>query len=260
MRQGRSQIGNENHWDPVQFPQMLQCVARNNLSPKSTPDLLSKRQGASMHPSNACLTAILPLTIGLSAGLADDWPQWRGADRDGVWRETGLVDRFEFEQIEIRWRQPIGPGYSGPTVADGRVFVTDRQAQPEQVERVHCFDWKLGSKLWTFSYPCEYTINYEAGPRASVTVEDNRAFVLGAMGHLHCLDAGTGKVLWKRDLNQEYSISKNRRMPIWGIAAAPLIYEDLVIVHIGAANNASIVAFDKKYGDPQWKALRDRAQ
>ncbi|HJN10306.1 MAG: PQQ-binding-like beta-propeller repeat protein [Pirellulaceae bacterium] len=213
-----------------------------------------------MHPSNACLTAILPLTIGLSAGLADDWPQWRGADRDGVWRETGLVDRFEFEQIEIRWRQPIGPGYSGPTVADGRVFVTDRQAQPEQVERVHCFDWKLGSKLWTFSYPCEYTINYEAGPRASVTVEDNRAFVLGAMGHLHCLDAGTGKVLWKRDLNQEYSISKNRRMPIWGIAAAPLIYEDLVIVHIGAANNASIVAFDKKYGDPQWKALRDRAQ
>ncbi|MDP6719117.1 MAG: PQQ-binding-like beta-propeller repeat protein, partial [Pirellulaceae bacterium] len=146
-----------------------------------------------MHPSNACLTAILLLTIGLSAGLADDWPQWRGADRDGVWRETGLVDRFEFEQIEIRWRQPIGPGYSGPTVADGRVFVTDRQAQPEQVERVHCFDWKLGSKLWTFSYPSEYTINYEAGPRASVTVEDNRAFVLGAMGHLHCLDAGTGK-------------------------------------------------------------------
>jgi len=208
----------------------------------------------------ACLLGCLAVSAITTLGIADDWPEWRGAGRDGVWKETGLIDRFESDQIEVRWRRPIGPGYSGPTVADGRVFVTDRQSQPTQIERVHCFDWKLGTVLWTFTYPCEYTISYEAGPRASVTVEDNRAFVLGAMGHLHCLDAGTGKVLWKRDLNQEYSISKSRRMPIWGIAGAPLIYEDLVIVHIGVEDNASIVAFDKKYGDPEWQALRDRAQ
>lgn len=213
-----------------------------------------------MRPSNPFLTAVFLLALSPVTGIADDWPQWRGTDRDGVWKETGLIDRFASDQIEIRWRQPIGPGYSGPTVAAGRVFVTDRQTKPDQVERVHCFDWKLGTPLWTLAYPCVYTISYEAGPRASVTVEDDRAFVLGAMGHFHCLEAGTGKILWKHDLNQDYSISKTRRMPIWGISAAPLIYEDLVIVHIGGEDNASIVAFDKRDGAPRWKALRDRAQ
>lgn len=203
---------------------------------------------------------VLMLATSPLTGIADDWPQWRGAGRDGVWKETGLIDRFDKDQIDIRWRQPLGPGYSGPTVAAGRVFVTDRQARPEQIERVHCFDWKAGTPLWTFAYPCEYTISYEAGPRASVTVQDDRAFALGAMGHLHCLDAATGTVVWKRDLNQEYSISKTGRMPIWGIASAPLIYEDLVIVHIGGEDNASIVAFNKRDGEPKWQALSDRAQ
>ncbi|MBP87896.1 MAG: dehydrogenase [Planctomycetaceae bacterium] len=192
--------------------------------------------------------------------LAEEWPQWRGSNRDGWWNETGIIDKFESEQIEVLWRQPIGAGYSGPTVADGRVYVTDRQVERKQIERIHCFDWKLGRKLWTHEYDCEYTVSYQAGPRASVTIDDGRAYALGAMGHLHCLDAGAGVVLWKRDLNEEYQIAAGRRMPIWGIASSPLIYGDLVIVHIGAKKNASIVAFDKKSGDEEWRALNDRAQ
>jgi outer membrane protein assembly factor BamB len=191
--------------------------------------------------------------------LADEWPQWRGPERDGVWRESGIISEFPEDGLEVRWRQPIGAGYSGPTVADGRVYVTDRLVKPEQIERVHCFDWKNGSKRWTFEYPCAYTISYTAGPRASITIDDDRAFVLGAMGHLHCLDAGTGKVLWKRDLNQEFQLVADNRMPIWGIAAAPLVYNDLVIVVVGG-KDATVVAFDTKYGDRQWSALRDRAQ
>ena len=93
-----------------------------------------------MRPSKTPLAAffglaICVLAISPVAGIADDWPQWRGVGRDGVWQEKGLIDRFESDQIEIRWRQPIGAGYSGPTVADGRVFVTDRQSRPEQIER-----------------------------------------------------------------------------------------------------------------------------
>ncbi len=171
-----------------------------------------------------------------------------------------MIDEFASPQIDILWRQPIGPGYSGPTVAEGRVFVTDRRSEPEPVERVHCFDAVTGTPLWDFSYPCVYTISYEAGPRAAVTVDAGRAYALGAMGHLHCLAAETGQVVWKRDLDQEYSISDDRRMPIWGIAAAPLIYRQLVIVHIGGRDNASIVAFDKASGDFVWKSLRDQAQ
>ena len=200
------------------------------------------------------------LTLGLffpsAIACAEDWPQWRGSQRDGVWREDGILDRFETRRIEAEWRVPIGPGYSGPSVAKQRVFITDLQLEPQPSERVLCFDSKTGQRLWEHRYPCEYTISYTAGPRANVTVEDNRAFSLGAMGQFCCLDAGTGDVLWQRDLNRDYQI----RMPIWGIAAAPLVFDDLVIVHIGAADGASLVAFEKKSGDEEWRALNDRAQ
>ena len=70
----------------------------------------------------ACLTTIFALALCPALIVAEDWPQWRGANRDGVWNETGLMARFPDPQLEIRWRQPIGAGYSGPTVADGRVL------------------------------------------------------------------------------------------------------------------------------------------
>ncbi|MEX0819549.1 MAG: PQQ-binding-like beta-propeller repeat protein [Pirellulaceae bacterium] len=192
--------------------------------------------------------------------VADEWPQWRGPQRDGVWRETGIIDRFPSDSIEAVWRQPIGAGYSGPTVADGRVYVTDRIVEPEQIERIHCFDWKTGQKAWSHQYRCAYTIGYQAGPRASVTVDDGRAYALGAMGHFHCLDAESGKLLWARALNDEYQIEASGRMPIWGIASSPLIYQDLVIVHVGAKKDASIVAFDRTSGEERWRSMNDRAQ
>jgi len=191
---------------------------------------------------------------------ADDWPQWRGPTRDGVWRESGIYDRLPNEGLEIRWRTSIGAGYCGPTVADKRVFVMDRVTDPDQQERVLCFDERMGTRLWSLAYPCAYTISYTAGPRASVTIDDNRAFALGAMGHLHCLDVGTGTVLWKRDLNRDYAIESSGRMPTWGIAAAPLVFERLVILHCGGDEGACLVALEKKSGEKVWRALRDRAQ
>ena len=69
-------------------------------------------------------------------------------------------------EVPLRWRVPIGSGYSGPSVADGRVYVTDRLTKPKQVERVHCFDWETGESLWSYTYDCVYKIDYTAGPRA----------------------------------------------------------------------------------------------
>ncbi len=202
------------------------------------------------------MTAMV-LVLGSACSLsADDWPQWRGPRRDGVWRETGLVDRFESREAEPKWTAEIAAGYSAPTVADGRVFITDRVTKPRQRERVHCFDAELGRRLWTFEYDCTYTgVSYTAGPRAAVTVDDDRAYALGTMGHLHCLDVGGGTVLWKRDLRKDFNIA----LPIWGIAAAPLIVGDVVIVQIGGRPDACIVALDKKSGEEVWRALRDRA-
>ena len=200
--------------------------------------------------------AITLLASLFSATLrADDWPQWRGPRRDGTWNEKDIVEKFPDRQLKLRWRQPIGAGYSGPTVADGRVFVTDREVEPKQVERIHCFDWQTGKPLWTHEYECRYrNVGYEAGPRAAVSLDGGRAYALGAMGHLHCLDAATGDVVWKKDLAAEYKIA----MPIWGIAAAPLIDGDQLIVQVGG-EKACVVAFDKLTGAERWKALDDRA-
>lgn len=183
-----------------------------------------------------------------------DWPQWRGPKRDGVWRETAVRERLE--GLAPRWKAPIGPGYSGPTVAAGRVYVTDRQKEPANAERVLCFDWATGAPLWTHRYECAYTdFSYEAGPRASVTVHDGLAYALGAAGDLVCLGAADGKVVWKRDLRRDHKI----RMPKWGISASPLIEGDLVLTQIGGADGAGVVALDRKTGADRWKALSDEA-
>jgi outer membrane protein assembly factor BamB len=211
------------------------------------------------------ISLFLYSTAFVISARADDWPQWRGPNRDGVWRETGIVEQFDSEQLPLAWRAPIGAGYSGPTVAEERVYVTDRLDDPVQKERVHCFDARTGQPIWSYEYDCPYVdIGYKAGPRACVTIDKGRAFALGAMGHLHCFDAAKGDVLWKRDLNRDYKIQDSKlgddRMPIWGIAAAPLIHQDLVILHIGGRDGACIVALDKKSGDEVWRALDDRAQ
>ena len=187
---------------------------------------------------------------------AADWPQWRGPNRDGTWNEKGIVQKFATPQLPIRWRAKIANGYSGPTVADDRVYVTDRLASPAQLERVHCFDAMTGKPIWSYEYKCKYErFEHRDGPRASVTIDDNRAYSLGAMGHLFCFDAAKGDVLWSRNLNAEYKI----KMPIWAIAASPLVEGELVIVQIGGQDNACLIAFDKVTGRERWRALDDRA-
>lgn len=201
------------------------------------------------------IPCILCVLTALTAAHADEWPQWRGPNRDGVWAETGLIDEFEAPRIEVKWRIPISSGYSGPTVADGRVYVTDYVAAPKQTERVHCVDWETGETVWSHTYACPYRgISYQAGPRASVLIDEGRAYSLGTMGHLFCFDAAKGSVLWKRDLNEQYKI----QMPNWGIAASPLVEDDLLIVQIGG-EDACLVAFDKTTGEQRWKALSDDA-
>jgi outer membrane protein assembly factor BamB len=185
---------------------------------------------------------------------ADDWPQWRGPQRDGVWREEGLIDELPSGQLDIEWSVEVGPGYNGPTVADGRVYVMDRQTEGKQTERILCFDSQTGEPLWQHEYTAVYTISYRAGPRASVTIDDGKAYAVGAMGHFHCLDAASGDVLWQRDLQEEYDID----MPNWGIAASPLIYNDLVIEQVAGSDGATMVAFDKDSGQEVWRSLDER--
>ena len=187
---------------------------------------------------------------------AADWPQWRGPNRNGTWNEKGIVKKFTTTQLPIRWRVEISKGYSGPTVAKGRVYITDRLTTPEQVERDLCFDAMTGKPIWSYSYECKYNkVGYPNGPRAAVTINETRAYSLGTMGHLCCLDAATGNLLWAKDCAAEYKA----KIPIWGISASPLVEADLVIVQIGGRDSACLVAFDKVTGKEQWRALDDNA-
>ena len=200
--------------------------------------------------------ALIVLAVSASGAKAEDWAQWRGPGRDGVWNETGIIDAFPADKLTPVWRAEIGAGYSGPTIADGRVYVTDRLVKPKQVERVHCFDARTGKSLWTHTYDCPYRgVQYDAGPRASVTIREGLAYALGTMGHFFCFDAVTGEVRWQYDLNDRYKI----RMPVWGISAAPLIEDDLIILQIGGEGDHCLVAFDRKSGEPAWHALEDNA-
>ena len=202
-------------------------------------------------------TGLLVFAFALSAASrADDWPQWRGPQRDGVWRETGIVEKFSTAELTPAWSAPIGPGYTGPTVAGDRVFVMDRVTRPEQQERVLCFDRATGRAVWAHAYACIYRqVDYALGPRASVTVADGRAFALGTMGHAHALDSATGRVLWARDLATEL----NAEINTWGVTSAPLVVGDLVILQIGGRPGACLVALDVRTGAERWRALDGRA-
>jgi outer membrane protein assembly factor BamB len=201
---------------------------------------------------NSLITLIL--LCATSIANAEDWPEWRGANRDCVWSETGIIDTYT--TLKPRWRAEISSGYSGPTISDGRVYVSDRVTTPKQIERVHCFDEKTGKSLWTHEYLCAYrNVSYTAGPRTSVQIRDGVAYSLGTMGHLYALDAKSGRVHWSHDLDTEYDIN----MPEWGISAAPLITEDMIVVHIGGSLDATVVAFGLEDGKERWRALNDRA-
>jgi outer membrane protein assembly factor BamB len=208
-----------------------------------------------MNTYHSGVAVFLVFLAGSAAASADEWPQWRGPQRDGVWAETGVVDKFDSSQIKLKWRVPIASGYTGPTVAAGRVYVMDLVTQPGEAERVHCFDWQTGKCVWSYRYDSPYGgIGYRAGPRASVLIDDGLAYSLGTAGHLHCFDAADGTLVWGKDLQKEYKI----RMPNWGIAASPVVEGDLLIAQIGGTD-ACVVAFEKKTGDERWRALPDDA-
>ena len=146
----------------------------------------------SVHSLPSLLT-LLALTFGAGAAYADDWPEWLGPGRDGVWREKGLVQKFPAGGPRVLWRKPLGTGYGGPAVADGRVYVMDRlratgpDGKPLRAtrkgilgkERVLCFDADSGKQLWKKEYDCPYTVSYPSGPRVTPLVRDGRKTASG---------------------------------------------------------------------------------
>jgi outer membrane protein assembly factor BamB len=208
---------------------------------------------------------LLAAVVWTAPAYADDWPEWLGPKRDGVWRETGLIDQFPKDGPKELWRKPIGGGYGGPAVVGDRVYVMDRErpvgedgkpARPTRAgipgkERVLCLDATDGKQIWKHEYDCPYRVSYPCGPRCTPLVRDGRVYALGAMGDLCCLDTAKGDVVWSKNLMKEYKLDKP---PVWGWATHPLLDGDLLYCHVGGEGSA-VVAFNKKDGSEAWKAL-----
>jgi outer membrane protein assembly factor BamB len=200
-------------------------------------------------------TALLTVTL-----HAHDWPEWRGRGRTGVWLDTDIIEKFPDGGPPLKWRVPTNSGFSGPSVAGGRVFVTDsKRADGEGIvhqatERVLAIDEQTGKILWTKEWKTNYTgiqWLYASGPRATPTVDGDRVYVLGTMGELFALDAATGRVLWQKDFVRDF----NAQVPGWGMSSAPLVDGDRLICLVGGEPDAKVMALNKFTGEEIWRAL-----
>jgi outer membrane protein assembly factor BamB len=183
-----------------------------------------------------------------------DWPEWRGAGRQGVWTETGIVERIPAGGVKEKWRVSVGAGYSGPAVAGGRVFLMDfvKGAGTAVTERAICLDERTGKTLWMSEWAADYRgLDYANGPRATPTVDGDRVYVLGAKGILKSLRVRDGAEMWAVDFVREFGTA----VPGWGMSGAPLVAGSKLIAVAGGKGIGKVVALDKGTGKVEWKAL-----
>ncbi|MFN3650525.1 MAG: PQQ-binding-like beta-propeller repeat protein [Armatimonadota bacterium] len=193
--------------------------------------------------------------LAAGAARAEDWPHWRGPRRDGISREAGLVKSWPASGPKIAWEKDLTGGWSTPSVVGGKLYVT---TEDNKEEIVLCLDAATGKPVWEYRYPCDYDQHpsldqrFKSGPRSSPTVDDGHIYTLGTTGLLHCLDAASGKPVWKTDL---LAMAKTEA-PIAGYCSSPMIEGDTLYVNPGGAGT-SVAALNKKDGRVLWQTGDD---
>jgi len=187
----------------------------------------------------------LPLILAVLAcsAPAEDWPQWRGPNRDGV--AVGFAEPKAWpEKLTLKWKVTVGEGHSSPVVADGRIYVHTRPGDREVVTALRP---ENGQTIWQEGYAAPYTMNPAAtshgkGVKSTPVVQDGRIFTFGIGGVLSCFDAKTGKPQWRKEFGS----------PDFGVATSPVVDRGLVIVHVGGNNEGALTAFDVATGAEKW--------
>ena len=202
------------------------------------------------------ITLSAALLVALSQSVSNqtpaDWPQWRGANRDGKSAETGLLAQWPAGGPPLVWKAGgAGSGYSSMSVVAGKLYTVGARGGTEYV---HAFDIATGRKLWEAANGSEYSNDRGNGPRGTPTIDGGRLYVLGASGDLTALDAAKGTRIWSVNVLREFGGSN----PRWGLSESPLIAGDRLLVNAGGSN-ASIVALNKRDGKVIWKSQSDGA-
>ncbi len=201
-------------------------------------------------------SAIGPSPIGSSAsgasGWENDWTDFRGPARDGRYPKP-ILTNWPAEGLRALWKQPSGAGYASFAVADGRAFTIEQRGTREVAA---AYDVMTGRELWTTGWPAQFRESMGGdGPRATPVFADGVVYVQGAEGELRALDATTGRTAWRTNILQDAGAAN---LP-WGMAAAPLILNDLVVTVPGGGANRSVIAYQRKTGARAWSAGSERA-
>ncbi len=180
----------------------------------------------------------------LASISADDWPQWRGPQRNGISKETGWAFQWPDEGPKIAWKGKVGLGYSSFVVADGRVFTVGHD---QGKDTVFGFDADTGKEIWKHRYDAELGDKYfQGGTTGTPTIDGGRLYWLSRWGDMFCFEAATGKIVWEKNIQKETGAP----IPDWGFTGAPYIHKNLVILNVGDAG----MAIDKETGKIVWKS------
>jgi outer membrane protein assembly factor BamB len=193
-----------------------------------------------------------------------DWPRFLGLSGDGKSSEEGTFVPWGPDGPPVVWQRELGASYGIGSVSHGKYYQFDRSGNQA---RLLCLDARTGQFLWKFEYPTQYEdmLGYNNGPRCSPVIDDERVYLFGAEGMLHCVSAADGRLLWKVDTSARFAVVQN----FFGVGSTPVIDGDLLIVQVGGSppdsqdagrldldrvrgNGSGIVAFDKRTGQQRY--------
>jgi len=196
--------------------------------------------------------SIAAIVAGMLLGtvaFAEDWPQWRGPNRDG--KVTGFTPPATWPKaLAQKWKVAVGDGDATPALVGDKLFVFTRQGTDEVLSCLNAAD---GNEIWKKSYPATATVGPPAqahpGPRSSPAVGEGKVVTLGVGEMLSCLDAASGKMIWRKEFSKEFP----KTFPRFYTATSPIIVDKMCVVHLGAEGNGAIMAFDLANGDVKWQ-------
>jgi outer membrane protein assembly factor BamB len=178
-------------------------------------------------------------------GQQQDWPQYLGHYRNSTSDQKDILRSWSEKGPEVLWTVDAGPGFGGPAIKDGKVYLLDRENQA--IDKMRCFDLASGKELWSFSYDAPGVTPFP-GSRSVPVVDGNYVYSCGHNGDLYCIDINTHKPVWNKNVWTDFG---GGQIPRWAITQCPLVYGDLLIV-ASQAPNCGVVAYEKLTGKVKW--------
>ncbi len=203
-------------------------------------------EGATMKMKlSMSLLAVCVILLSVGFVFAQDWPQWRGPNRDG--KVKGFAEPKAWpNELTLKWKTTVGLGDSTPALVGDKLFVFTRQGEEETIL---CLDANSGKELWKEKYTATAVTgppSRHPGPRSSPAVGNGKVVTIGVGGVLSCLDAATGKLLWRKDPFPNV-------VPQFFTAMSPIIVDGMAIAHLGGKDNGAVIAYDLETGNPKWQ-------